>query len=253
MPLHITILLYGIIFLYGIVIGSFLNVCICRMPEGESLLPSSHCMSCGHRLYWYDMFPLFSWLLLKGRCRYCGEKISCQYPLVEAANGILYVVVFMANGMTYTSILYCLMASALIVITVIDERTYLIPPACNLFLLLLGIAVCIGDRGHITEHIVGIFSVSLPLYLLYLLSKGRAIGGGDIKLMAAVGLILGWKNTVLAFFLACILGSVIHLLRIKLQKAEHMLAMGPYLSAASFITALFGEQMIGWYLGLLGV
>lgn len=253
MPLHITLLFYAIVFLYGIVIGSFLNVCICRMPEGESLLPSSHCMSCGHKLHWYDLFPLFSWLLLRGRCRYCGEKISFQYPLIEAVNGILYVVVFMANGISVTSILYCLMASALIVISVIDERTYLIPPACNVFLLLVGIGVCIADREQLAAHLIGMFSISVPLSLLYLLSKGRAIGGGDIKLMASVGLILGWQNTVLAFFLACILGSVIHLLRIKLTKAEHMLAMGPYLSAASFLAALFGEQMIGWYLGLLGI
>ena len=244
-------MLYITIFLFGIVIGSFLNVCIYRIPKGESLMPSSHCMDCGHRLYWYDLFPVFSYLLLKGRCRYCGKKISKQYPLVEFINGVLYVVVFMANGCRIESILYCLMTSALLVLSVIDERTYEIPVGINIFLLILGIVFCVLDRTNLISHLIGMVCVSLPLYLIFAISGGRAIGGGDIKLMAACGLILGWKNIVLAFFIACILGSVIHVIRMKISKAEHMLAMGPYLAAAVWITALFGDAMIGWYLSLL--
>ena len=104
------------IFIYGIVIGSFLNVCIYRIPQKEDIVrESSHCMSCGHRLKWYDLVPLFSYLFLKGKCRYCGSKLSKQYPIVEALNGILYVVVFYATDFSWDSILYCLMTSALIV------------------------------------------------------------------------------------------------------------------------------------------
>lgn len=253
MPAVITILLYSIIFLYGIVIGSFLNVCIYRIPSKESLLPGSHCMSCGSRLRWYDLFPVFSYLLLKGRCRYCGAKVSWQYPLIEMLNGILYVIVFMANGINAFSIIYCLMSSALLVITVIDERTFEIPLCLNIFLAGLGIVMCILDASHLAEHLIGAVAVGLPLYLLYIFSGGKAIGGGDIKLMGAAGLIIGWKCILLAFFLGCVIGSVIHIARIKLTKAEHMLAMGPYLSAGIFITALWGNAMLEWYFGCLGI
>ena len=251
MPALITILLYSIIFLYGIVIGSFLNVCILRISAKEITIPDSHCMSCGHRLHWYDLFPLFSYLLLKGRCRYCGAKISAQYPLVEGINGLLYIIVFMANGVGFMSVLYCLMTSALLVISVVDWRSYEIPLPCNLFLLGLGILACVLDAPKLMDHLIGLAAVSAALYLLYLLSGGRAIGGGDVKLMGAAGLILGAKLIILAFFLGCILGSVIHLLRMKLSGAERVLAMGPYLSAGIFISALWGMRMIEWYLGLL--
>lgn len=248
MPVYILILLYIIIFLYGTVIGSFLNVCIYRIPKKESLLPHSHCMSCGCKLHWYDMFPVFSYIFLRGRCRNCKARISLQYPLIEAFNGISYLIVFMANGISMESVLYCLMASALLVISVIDERTFEIPVVLNLFLFGLGIISCIIDRAHLTEHLIGMVSVSLALYLLYVISGGCAIGGGDVKLMGAGGLILGWKLIILAFFTGCILGAFIHVLRMKFSKAERMLAMGPYLSAGILIAALWGDRMIEWYL-----
>lgn len=253
MPVYILILLYIIIFLYGIVIGSFLNVCIYRIPKKESLLPHSHCTSCGSKLHWYDMFPVFSYIILRGRCRNCKAKISLQYPLIEAFNGISYLIVFMANGISMESVLYCLMASALIVISVIDERTFEIPAVLNLFLLVLGVIFCIFDSANLLEHLLGMVSVSLVLYLLYVVSGGRAIGGGDVKLMGAAGLIVGWKLIILAFFAGCILGAFFHVLRMRFGKAEHMLAMGPYLSAGIFISALWGNRMIGWYLGCLGM
>lgn len=249
MPVLAAILLYLFIFIYGIVIGSFVNVCILRIPAKESLIPGSHCMNCGHKLRWYDLFPLFSYLLLKGRCRYCGTKISCQYPIVEALNGVLYVIVFMANGIKLQSVLYCLMTSALLVISVIDWRTFEIPPACNFFLLGLGVILCILDRTNFWEHLIGLICVSGILAVLYVASAGRAIGGGDIKLMGAAGLILGWKLILLSFFLGCILGSMIHVIRMKAAGAERKLAMGPYLSAAILICALWGDRMIQWYLG----
>lgn len=252
MPAFMTALIYIMIFLYGIVIGSFLNVCIYRIPKKESIVfPSSHCMECGHKLSWYDLFPVFSFLLLQGRCRYCGAKISKQYPIVEAANGILYVIVFMANGLNAKSILYCLMTSALIVITVIDERIFEIPVSLNYFLAILGVFMCILDSENLLEHIIGALCVSLFLGFLFLLSGGSAIGGGDVKLMAAAGLILGWKLILLAFFAGCIIGSVVHVLRMKLTKAKHVLAMGPYLSLGIFLMALWGDRLISWYFGML--
>lgn len=238
-----------IVFLYGIVIGSFLNVCIYRIPLGESVAKQrSHCMSCGHPLAWYELIPVLSWLALGGKCRSCKAKISAQYPLVEVLNGILYVIVFYVNGLTLESVIYCLMTSALIVLSVIDERTGEIPFGINAFLFVLGICEMILRRDMWMNHIIGMLAVSGFLELIYLLSKGRAIGGGDIKLMAAAGLILGFEKIVLAFMVGCVAGAVIHLIRMKLSGAEHVLAFGPYLSAGVFVSAVWGTQLIDFYI-----
>ena len=247
-PIYITI------FLFGIVIGSFLNVCIFRIPNHEPVVTErSHCMNCGYQLSWYDMVPVFSWLCLGGKCRKCKTPISPQYPIVEAVNGILYMVVFAVNGFSLESILYCLFVSALLVLSVIDWRTYEIPIGINIFILVLGILHTALDYSNWLTYVVGFFSVSLFLFLLLWISKGRAIGGGDVKLMAVAGLLLGWKLAILAFFIGCIVGSVIHLLRMKLSGADKVLAMGPYLSVGLFIAALWGNAMIGWYLGMFSV
>lgn len=241
-----------IVFLYGIVIGSFLNVCIYRIPKGESVAKEhSHCMCCGYRLRWYDLIPVFSWIFLRGKCRMCGEKISVQYPIVEACNGILYVLIFVVNGYTIESVLYCLMASALLVLSVIDARTYEIPFGINVFLVVLGIAHLIVDWENRLYYVTGFFMVSVLLEVILLVSKGRAIGGGDVKLMAAAGLMLGWDKILLAFIAACIAGAVIHTLRMKMSGADKVLAMGPYLSAGILFSALWGEQLLSWYVGKL--
>ena len=243
---------YIFIFIFGIVIGSFLNVCILRIPKHETIVTErSHCMSCGYQLSWYDMVPVFSWLFLGGKCRKCKAPISPQYPIVEAANGLLYVLIFLVKGFTWEAILYCLLASALLVLSVIDWRTYEIPVGINIFILILGILRVITDYRNWWNYLIGFLCVSIFLYLLFLISKGRAIGGGDIKLMAAAGLLVGWKQIILAFLLGCILGAIIHLIRMRVSKADHVLAMGPYLSVGIFIAALWGNQWIGWYLSLL--
>lgn len=245
---------YIIIFIFGITIGSFLNVCIYRIPLGESIVTApSHCMTCGWKLKWYDMVPVFSWLVLGGKCRNCKSKISVQYPIIEGVNGILYVMICAVNGLEWSSVIYCFMASALLVLSIIDWRTYEIPFGINVFLFVLGIAMTILDRGNLVEHLIGMICVSGLLGILYLLTGGRAIGGGDIKLMFACGLILGWKLILLAFFLGCIIGSVVHIIRMAVKKAGRMLAMGPYLSAGILLAALWGNAWINWYLSLLGL
>ena len=252
MLLLLEIVPYIVIFIFGITIGSFLNVCIYRIPLHQSIVTvSSHCMTCGRKLKWYDMIPVFSWLLLGGKCRNCKSKISRQYPVIESLNGILYVVICLVNGMDLLSLIYCLMTSALLTLSLIDWRTYEIPPGINAFLFILGVAAAVLDRGNLLSHLAGMVCVSGFLGILYLISRGRAIGGGDIKLMFACGLILGWKQIILAFLLGCIIGSVIHLIRIRVQGEGHVLAMGPYLSAGIFLTALWGNAWISWYISLL--
>ena len=254
MLLFLDAIPYIIIFIFGITIGSFLNVCIYRIPLGESIVTApSHCMTCGWKLKWYDMVPVFSWLVLGGKCRNCKSKISVQYPIIEGVNGILYVVICAVNGLEWSSMIYCFMASALLVLSIIDWRTYEIPFGINVFLFVLGIAMTILDRENLVEHLIGMICVSVLLGILYLLTGGRAIGGGDIKLMFACGLILGWKLILLAFFLGCIIGSVVHIIRMSVKKAGRMLAMGPYLSAGILLAALWGNAWINWYLSLLGL
>lgn len=243
---------YIIIFLYGIVIGSFLNVCIFRIPKQESIVKvNSHCMSCGYRLKWYDLIPLFSYLFLGGKCRKCGAKISVQYPIVEALNGGLYLIAYAVCGWSIETLLYCFLFSALLALSVIDFRTYEIPLGFNLFILALGLVRVITDYANWLDYGIGLLSVSGFLYVIYLITKGRGIGGGDIKLMAVCGLLLGWRLILMAFLLGCIIGSVVHIARMKITKADHVLAMGPYLSVGVMIAALWGEQLLQWYLGML--
>lgn len=247
MPLEVFF--YIIIFLFGITIGSFLNVCIYRIPKHEDIVKTrSHCMNCGYQLSWYDMFPVFSYLFLRGRCRKCGAKLSIQYPLIEMLNGIAYLFIVFVNGVNVESLLYCLLTSALLVLSVIDFRTYEIPFGINVFILALGLIRVAVDYTRFLDYLIGFLSVSMVLAVLYYVSKGRAIGGGDVKLMAVCGLLLGWKLIILAFLLGCVLGAVIHVIRMKVSGEDHVLAMGPYLSMGVFIAALWGDQMLAWYL-----
>lgn len=243
-----AILFYTSIFLFGIVFGSFMNVCIYRIPEKQDIVKvRSHCMSCGYVLKWFDLIPLFSYLFLGGKCRKCKTKLSMQYPLVEAANGLAWVAVVLINGVNVESLLYCLLTSALIVLSVIDFRTYEIPVGINVFILALGLIRLITDYTNWKSYLIGFFSVSVFLTIIYYATKGRGIGGGDVKLMAVCGLVLGWKLTILSFFIGCILGAVIHVIRMKISGEGHVLAMGPYLSMGIVVAMLWGNWLLEWY------
>lgn len=247
-----TILFYIFAFLYGIVIGSFLNVCIYRIPKNESVVAvGSHCMNCQHKLAWYDLFPLFSFLFLRGKCRYCGTKLSFQYPAVECLNGMLYVAVMAVHGICFESMLYCFLVSALLTLSIIDYRTLEIPIRINLVILVIGIVHAVVDYTNLVHYVIGFFSASLFLLFCFILTRGRGIGGGDIKLMAVAGLCLGWKNSLLALTVGCVLGSVIQCIIIAVTKNKTKFAMGPYLSAGIFIAMLWGDVFWEWYLGLM--
>ena len=246
------LLMYILIFISGIVIGSFVNVLIYRLPLHQNIaVEHSHCMNCNTRLRWYDLVPLFSWVFLRGKCRYCKSKISIQYPLVELINGFGYVLVFLICDWNLSSILYSLCFSMLVAISVFDWRTYEIPAGLNIAILTLGILQCVLDYKNWKLYLIGMVCVSGFLFLLFLLTKGRGIGGGDIKLMFAAGLLLGWQKIILALMIGCIVGSIIHLILMKVSDKGRMLAFGPYLSAGIFISILFGDTLITWYLGTL--
>ena len=234
----------------GLLVGSFLNVCIYRIPKHENITTTrSHCMACGNVIKWYDLVPVLSYILLRGKCRFCNAKLSVQYPIIELLNGVLYWLILFVKGFSVQSVLTMAVASALIVIAVIDWRTYEIPFGLNVFLACIGLISLFFDLGNWPDHVIGMLCVSGFLYVLYLATKGRGIGGGDIKLMAAAGLFLGWKNCILAFVIGCILGSVIHLIRMKVSKEDHVLAFGPYLAMGIFIASLWGDVLVSAYLG----
>ena len=248
------IILYIMIFLLGISIGSFLNVCIYRIPEKEDIvLERSHCMSCGNVLKWYELIPLFSFIVQGGKCRNCKAKLSVQYPLIELINGLIYVWIFMVNGVNLESILFCLCASVLIVISMIDWRTYEIPFGCNVIIGILGIVRVILNLAHWYDYVIGFFAVSGLFLIIYWITRGRGIGGGDIKLMAAAGLLLGWKNILLALMIGSIAGSVIHLTLMKIKGKDRVLAFGPYLAFGIFVAMLYGNEIITWYLGMFNL
>ena len=247
----IIIALIGIL---GVLVGSFLNVLIYRIPKKEEFVKTpSHCLTCNHKLAWYDNIPLVSWITLGAKCRYCKTKLSAQYPIVEFLNGAIWVGVMIINGLNVNSILLALLASGLLVMSVIDWRTYEIADGFHIFFGAIGIVSTIIDKTNWLDHVIGMFCVSLILLIIYLVSGGRAIGGGDVKLMASCGLILGWQNITLALAIGCVVGSIIHIMRMKLSGADKVLAMGPYLAIGIMIAALFGNKMILWYLSLLNI
>ena len=254
----VEVVLYIIVFVYGIMFGSFMNVCIYRIPKEESVVYiQSHCVNCNKKIPWYDLIPLLSYFILRGKCRSCKSKISIQYPLIELLNGLLYVLTFIVMGWSITTVLSCFVISALIVLSIIDFRTYTINIWINIFILVMGIIKLIteiietSDLSLIIYYLLGLVSVSGFLLIIYLVTSGRGIGMGDVNLMAAAGIFLGVKLIVLAFLLGCILGSIIHMILIRFFKHDRVLAFGPYLSFGIIISILYGESLIAWYINYL--
>ena len=181
------------------------------------------------------------------------NKLSVKGGVIFiAVLALLWAAVFAVKGWQPSALLLSLAASALLSLSLIDWKTYEIPFAYNVFIFALGVVALLFDLTHWYEYVIGFFAISLPLLGLFYLSKGTAIGGGDVKLMAACGMLLGWKLVLLGFVLGCIIGSVVHLVRMKASGEKHVLAMGPYLSIGVFLSALFGNAVISWYLSMLG-
>lgn len=245
-----------LIVLVGICVGSFLNVVIFRFNTSERASKGhSHCMTCNHPLAWYDNIPLISYLLLKGKCRYCKTPISKQYPIVEALNSAFWLILFFKFGLTAETIFYCLMVSALIPIVVIDEKYFVIPNACNLYLFFVGVGHFIF-RIMMNEDwltlLIGSISVAAILLLFYVLTAGNGLGFGDVKLMFVCGLIVGLKSVFVGFIAGCIIAIVIHTIRMKFSNKSHKLAFGPYLCIGVYLGLFIGQLIADWYMNLIG-
>ncbi|MDD2273479.1 MAG: prepilin peptidase [Desulfuromonadaceae bacterium] len=247
-------------FIFGTLVGSFLNVCICRLPKDESIVsPPSHCPVCSYQIRWYDNIPLLSYLLLRGKCRGCGTGISIQYPLVELLNGILTMLLFFRFGPTLLFATLFLFCSALVVITFIDIEHQIIPDEISLPGIVVGFALSFFLQGHgwlnsLLGILLGGGSLLLVAYSYQRLTGKEGMGGGDIKLLAMMGAFLGWKAVPFIIFASSLIGSVVGVSIMLLQKKDSKLAIpfGPYLALGAVLYLFYGKALIRWYLGLSG-
>ncbi len=247
-------------FVFGVCVGSFLNVCIYRLPLGESLTKkNSHCMTCGEEIKRYDLIPIISWCILRGKCRHCGARISPRYTVVEFLNGAIWLVTalyFDIVALPMYIILTCLMFSALIVVFFMDWDTQLINTWVVVFIGVLAVAEIIlcrdYDSASISSHIIGAFVVSVPLAIVTLLSHEKAMGWGDVFLMIAAGLYLGIQGALVALAVALVTGSIGGLTQ-KHFSGSSKFAFGPYLSIGIVVAVFFAEQLGDWYMQFTGL
>jgi leader peptidase (prepilin peptidase)/N-methyltransferase len=258
-------MIYLPVFILGAIIGSFLNVCIYRVPRNESIVrPASRCTSCGRPVRFYDNIPVLSYIFLLGKCRYCKAKFSLRYPLIELLNAVLYVLVLRRFGMDSPGVLavYFVFVSVLLIIFFIDLDYQIIPNSITMpgipLAIVLGSAILpdpfygnelLGPRGALAGFAAGGGFFYLVAILGKAVFKKDAMGGGDIKMMAMVGGLLGWKGVLLTTFMGSLSGSVIGISLILLKGREwgSRIPFGPYLAIGALISLICGRDILRWY------
>ncbi|HEY5560728.1 MAG TPA: prepilin peptidase [Clostridiaceae bacterium] len=245
------------VFIYGLLIGSFLNVCIYRIPREESIaFPPSHCMNCNNKIKAYDLIPVFSYLFLKGKCRHCGEKISIRYPIIELVNALLYLAVYIEYGFSFTFIKYVVFISLIVVIGMIDLDTTDVYLKTTLTGIILGVTfIIIGYFFNLSilDFVLGGILSGGTIALIIILTKG--MGWGDFEICLLSGLFLGFKGSICMLLISFVSGGVIGVVLILLGKKSRKdyIPFGPFIALGSIITVLFGQYLISWYIGLLGL
>lgn len=241
-----------LIILLGLIIGSFLNVCIYRISRDESIFfPQSHCTSCGYSLKPKDLVPVFSYIFLGGKCRSCKEKISITYPLVETLNACLYLLIYLKYGFTLDFLKFCLFASLLIVIGFIDFETKYVYNSTVIFGVVSGVLfdmlIWVETKTMPWNYIVGAFIGFGVIYLIVILTHG--MGEGDIDIALICGLFLGVEGIVVALFIAIIIGGIVAglILIFKLKNKKDEIAFVPYLAIGGIIASLYGSLLIEMY------
>ncbi|KPU28066.1 peptidase A24 [Caloranaerobacter sp. TR13] len=241
-----------LISMVGLIIGSFLNVCIYRIPKRESIVyPPSHCTSCNTRLKFFDLIPVFSYLLNKGRCRYCGENISLQYPFIELLNGLIYLLLFYKFGFGFDLIRYLFLTSLLVVISFIDYKHQIIPDSVLLFgfFITFIFKLLYYSKVELLNSILGLLIGGLIFLIIAIVSHG-GMGGGDIKLIALLGFFFGLKHLLLLMFLSFLIGAFfsIMLLLLRIKDRKDFIPFGPFISIAAIITIFYGDVLISYYI-----
>jgi leader peptidase (prepilin peptidase)/N-methyltransferase len=245
------------IFLFGLVTGSFLNVCIYRMGREESVVrPSSHCPHCQKPIRWQDNIPLLSYLLLRGKCRDCGKPISFRYFLVEFLTGWIFVALYSRFGLTPQGVAYAILASGLVVSTFVDFDFQIIPDEISVGGIALGLvlSVIFPALHQVQTHLLGLrealFGILVGGGILWILGcigdfifKKESMGGGDVKLLAMIGAFLGWKIALLSLPLASLAGAVVGVV-IKIRTKESVIAFGPYLALGALVALFWSDRIL---------
>jgi len=259
-----SIVQYVIVFLFGLVVGSFLNVCIYRIPRNVSIImPFSRCPSCNSPIKPLDNIPIISYILLGGRCRTCNARISFRYPLVEFLNAALYTGILWRFGVGWHTPVYFLFCSTLIVITFIDLDFQIIPDRITLWGIPLGFfagSFLLPDpfsRGSLLGIKTSLFGMAIGFGFFYLVAqtgsalfREQALGGGDVKMMIMVGAVMGWKTILLTTFIGSLVGTVFGLSLTwgKGKGRRAKIPFGPFLALGTLITLFYGQEIFSWYL-----
>lgn len=256
-----------IIFIFGLIVGSFANVCIYRLPRGESIIrPWSHCPSCGTTLCWYDNIPILSFLILCGRCRTCKKAISSRYPLVEFLTALLFLLTRSIFGITALLPFYWYFILLLIIATFTDFEHLIIPDIVSISGLVVGLGASYifpammktaSNVDSLTRSFLGLVSGGGIIWLIGIFGKAifhkESMGGGDVKLMAMAGTFLGTKLTLLSIFLGSLFGAVVGgiLIAFRFKTRKDYIPFGPYLSLGAIVSLFWGERILNWYFGWL--
>ncbi len=241
---------------FGAIAGSFLNVCISRIPRGESIVhPPSHCPKCLSRIAFYDNVPIISYALLGGRCRACSTPISFQYPFIEALTGALAALLFFRFGLTPLLFIYFAFAASLVVITFIDLEIQIIPDGISLNGIIIGSALSffVPGLGIVSSFIgisLGVSTLFVVAIAYHAITGAEGMGGGDIKLLGMIGAFTGWKGVAFALMAGSFLGALIGIIAmLKFGKTgRHPIPFGPFLSAGALLYVFTGREVIAWYI-----
>ncbi|CAE78807.1 leader peptidase (prepilin peptidase) [Bdellovibrio bacteriovorus HD100] len=249
---------YVLFFVLGAIFGSFGNVVIYRLPREESVVkPRSYCYGCKTQIKWYDNIPILSWFILRGKCRKCQAKFSFRYPLVEIIMAVLFALSYHYAGLTWTLLEYLIFIFGLVVCTFIDLDHMILPDEFTLSGIVIGlVGAALNPQREFLDALFGVLMGGGFLwgmaYVYYMFTKNEGMGGGDIKLLAWIGAIVGWKAIPFVIMTSAIVGSVIGLIAARKQKAglKTVIPFGPYLALGAVVYLFGGEAIALWYLGL---
>lgn len=249
------IFIYIVIFFFGAIIGSFLNVCIYRIPKEQSIVyPPSHCTNCNTRLKWKDLIPIFSYLFLRGKCRYCKDKVSVKYPFIETLTAIVFLITYINYGLSLYFMKYIILWCFLIVISVIDLNTQEVYFKTTAPVIIIGLTFAIIEKIMYSiplwNYLLGgVIASTIIAFIVYAIG---GMGEGDIEIAALCGIFIGWKYSIIMLMLSFIIGAIIGVLLIvsKKKSRKDYIAFGPFIALSSFIVAFYGIHILNYYISL---